>query len=442
MPLLRNWKRTGLILMALLIVTLPSTTVAHEIPADVMINVFLKPEGQRLRMIVRVPLAALRDTEYPRRGPESYVDLAQIDYPLRNGAQLWLTGNIELYEDGRRLTDPQIPDVRASIMADRSMASYDEALAHVTGPPLPAETNLVWNQGYMDVLYEYPIHSDRSNFSINPVLARLGLRTITIVRFLDPDGSIRAFEFRGDPGLIHLDPNWIQAALLFVRLGFVHLLDGTDYLLFLLCLVIPLRRFRQLVLVVASFTVAHSITLIASAYNMAPGAQWFTPLIQTLIAVSIVVVALENIVGNAAHRRWMIAFGSGLVYGFGFSFALRDTLQFAGSHILTSVLSFNAGVELGQLLVLLFLVPAVHFLLHHVVEERMGKIILSAIAAHTGWHWMIDRFTMLRQFQFEWPTLTAALVATLLRWVMVFVAVGGAMWLISLNARWTYRRRL
>ncbi len=435
MPLLRNWKLPGLILMTVLIIVLPSTTVAHEIPADVTINVFLKPEGQQLRMIVRVPLAALRDTEYPRRGPEGYVHLAQIDYPLRNGAQLWLTDNIELFEDGQRLTDPRIPDVRASIMGDRSMASYDEALAHVTGPGLPIETNLVWNQGFMDVLYEYPIHSDRSNFSINPVLARLGLRTITDVRFLDPDGSTRAFEFRGDPGLIHLDPNQLQAMLLFVKLGFVHILNGTDYLLFLLCLVIPLRRLRQILLVVASFTVAHSITLIASAYNMAPGSQWFPPLVQTLIALSIVYVSLENIVGNCADRRWMIAFGSGLVYGFGFSFALRDTLQFAGSYMLTSVLSFNAGVELGQLLVLLFLVPAVQFLLGHIVEERMGTIILSAIVAHTGWHWMIDRIAMLRQFQFAWPVLTAALAATLLRWVMVGVIVGGAMWLISLVTR-------
>ena len=57
------------------------------------------------------------------------------------------------------------------------------------------------------------------------------------------------------------------------------------------------------------------------------------------------------------RRRWMIAFGFGLVHGFGFSFALRETLQFAGSHLLTSLLSFNIGVELGQLLVLLLLIP-------------------------------------------------------------------------------------
>ena len=64
-------------------------------------------------------------------------------------------------------------------------------------------------------------------------------------------------------------------------------------------------------------------------------------------------MALENIVGTGSSRhRWMMAFGFGLVHGFGFSFALRETLQFAGTHLLTSLLCFNVGVELGQLLVL------------------------------------------------------------------------------------------
>ena len=101
--------------------------------------------------------------------------------------------------------------------------------------------------------------------------ARLGLRVVTVLRFLPPGGAVRAFEFTGDPGLVRLDPRWHQAALRFVELGFFHILDGTDHLLFLFCLVIPFRRFRALIPVVTSFTVAHSITLIASAYNLGAG---------------------------------------------------------------------------------------------------------------------------------------------------------------------------
>jgi hypothetical protein len=258
---------------------------------------------------------------------------------------------------------------------------------------------------------------------------------ITALRFLPTDGAVRAFEFIGDPGLVRLDPHWYQAAMNFVKLGFFHILDGTDHLLFLFCLVIPFRSLRKLIPVVTSFTVAHSITLIASAYNLAPDFLWFPPLIETLIAMSIVYMALENIVGGiGVQRRWMITFGFGLVHGFGFSFALRQTLQFAGSHLLTSLLSFNIGVELGQLLVLVLLIPLLHAFFRYAVAERMGTIILSALVAHTGWHWMLDRGARLAQFRFAWPALTAAMLATAMHWLMAMLIVAVLMWYVA--KRW------
>ena len=101
-------------------------------------------------------------------------------------------------------------------------------------------------------------------------------------------------------------------------------------------------------MVVTAFTVAHSITLFASAAGFAPDGLWFPPLIETLIAASIVYMALENIVGLQPSAPWITAFGFGLVHGFGFSFALRERLQFAGSHLFDSLLAFNIGVELGR----------------------------------------------------------------------------------------------
>jgi hypothetical protein len=182
--------------------------------------------------------------------------------------------------------------------------------------------------------------------------------------------------------------------------------------------------------------VAHSITLIASAYNLAPDALWFPPLIETLIAVSIVYMALENIVGGVTvHRRWIVAFCFGLVHGFGFSFILRQTLQFAGSHLLTSLLSFNIGVELGQLLVLALLIPALELLFRYAVPERIGTIILSAIVAHTAWHWMIDRGEILSRFQFQLPGMNAASWATAIHALMIVLAIAGLLWLALNMAR-------
>jgi hypothetical protein len=411
---------------------------AHDIPNDVVVQSFLKPSGDHLDLLIRVPLKALRDISFPER-PPGYLDLARVDAILPDAATLWLSDFIELYEGDQRLAKPRVVDTRISLPSDRSFSSYDQESAHIRGPKLPLDTNIVWNQALLDVWFEYSIRSDQSRFSIHPGLARLGLRVTSVLRFLLPGGAVRALEFTGDPGLIRLDPRWYQAALQFVKLGFLHILDGTDHLLFLLCRVIPFRRLRTLVPIVTSFTVAHSITLIASAYNLAPDALWFPPLVETLIAASIVFMALENIVGTAnVHRRWMIAFAFGLVHGFGFSFALRETLQFAGSHLVTSLLSFNLGVELGQLLVLALMIPVLDALFRFVVAERMGTIILSAIVAHTAWHWMTDRAERLSQFRFEWPTLTAAQLASALGWLTVLVFLGGLAWLGSLVLR---RRR-
>ena len=425
---------------------------AHEIPSDVTIQVFFKPAGSRLRLALRVPLAAMRDIDYPKRNGlinSESLDLARADKTLRDAATLWIADFLHVYENGAVLPYPTVREVRASLQGDRSFASYDEAIAHLSGPRLPDDTEFLWSQGLLDVLFEYPIQSDRSRFAIDPQFGRLGIRTVTVLRFLPPGGAVRAFELDGSPGLVQLDPRWYQAAFRFVALGFEHILDGTDHLLFLFCLVIPFRRIRALVAVITSFTVAHSITLIASAYNIAPDALWFPPLIETLIATSIVYMALENIVGAAGRgtqsdglsglsastafrHRWLITFGFGLVHGFGFSFALRRTLQFAGSHLLTSLLSFNIGVELGQLLVLVLLIPALDLLFRYVVEERIGTVILSAIVAHTAWHWMTERWGVLRQFRFEWPAFDLAFWATAMRWAMVAVALLGVYWLLGL----------
>ena len=407
---------------------------AHDIPADITVQAFLKPEGQQLHFLVRVPLKAMRDIEFPKRGP-GYLELDRADEFLRDAAVQWISNFTEIDENESPLPTPKIVEARVSLESDKSFASYDQAVAHVSGQRLPNNTDVYWDQAILDVLLDYPIQSDHSEFAIHPAFERLGLRVITVLRFLPPTGVVRAFEFVGDPGLVRLDPRWYQAALRFVELGFYHILEGIDHLLFLFCLIIPLRRFRPLIAVVTSFTVAHSITLIASAFDMAPSALWFPPLIETLIAVSILYMALENIVGSNMGHRWMITFGFGLVHGFGFSFALRQTLQFAGSHLLTSLLSFNLGVELGQILVLIVLIPALQFLFRRVVAERLGTIILSALVAHTAWHWMVERFEVLRQFQFAWPTLTAAFLLTVVRWLIITVLVAGSIWAIRLYSQ-------
>src|SRR5688500_787231 len=174
----------------------------------------------------------------------------------------------------------------------------------LTGPRLDQSTQIYWEQGLMDIAFEYSIASDQSDFAIRPGLTRLGLQVNVVLRFQQPGQPERAFDVHADTGVVHLDPRWHQAFFLFAREGFFHILEGTDHLLFLLCLVIPFRTLRPLVIVITAFTVAHSVTLIASGYGMAPDSLWCPPLVETLIAISIVYMAFENIVGaNRQVRR-------------------------------------------------------------------------------------------------------------------------------------------
>jgi hypothetical protein len=418
----------------LAVCALLAEAAAHEPPADVRLTMFVKPTENRLELVMRVPMAAMQEVDVPTRGP-GYLDMSRVDMALHNAVKLWLIDHIDVYENDRRLPAPQIERARVSLPSNRSFASYEQARAHMSGPPLADNLDLYWSQQLLDVLLVYPIRSERSDFAVHPRVDRLGMRVVTALTFLPPQGSARPFELTGDPGLVRLDPRWHHAALRFVKSGVLHIVEGIDHVLFLLCLVIPFRQLRTLVIVATSFTVAHSIALIAAAFGFVPDALWFPPLIETLIAATIVYTALENIVGSTVQRRWITAFAFGIIHGFGLSFALRESFQYAGDHLITALLAFNIGVEIGQVLLLLALVPLLQALFRYVVPERIGVIILSVLVAHTGWHWMTERGEQLLKFPL--PTLDAAFLAGAMRALMAALVLA---LLVLLASGWLRRR--
>src|SRR5207248_4457992 len=124
---LRQMVCPGAIAVAALLVLSASAAVrAHDIPNDVTVQTFLKPEGQHLRLLVRVPLAAMRDMDYPtpRRG-SGLLDLAHADSTLRDAATLWIADDVEVYEEQNRLPYPRVAEVRESLASVRSFVSYD-----------------------------------------------------------------------------------------------------------------------------------------------------------------------------------------------------------------------------------------------------------------------------------------------------------------------------
>lgn len=420
---------------------------AHEIPADVQIRMYLKPEAQTLTVLIRVPLEAMRDFEFAQRGP-GYLDLPALQPQLIDAVRLWLLDDLKFYESGRLLAAPRISAVRVALPTDAAFDDFASALAGVRGDPLDPEVDLPWAQALLDVELSYAIESAEAEFELEPTLARLGLRTLVQVRLIrdsvdgsdDPQaagGTVeRGLTFVGDPGRISLEPGRLDVFTRFLGSGFGHVLEGVDHLLFLFALVIPRLRWRTLVVVVTAFTLAHSLTLAASMLGLVPTALWFPALVESLIALSILMMALSNLFELGSHGRWLIAFVFGLVHGFGFSFALSGMLAFAGDHLTLSLLAFNLGVEAGQLLVLSILVPLL-LLGRRLLPERMLVIVLSAFVAHSGWHWCVERWTTLTAYTFVWPEWDRALLAGGMRWLMLVLAAVLVVWLCrGLFDRW------
>src|SRR3984893_6375520 len=217
MPLRRLAAALIAALACTLVWAIASPAAAHDIPADVKINAFFKPARNRLELLVRLPLASLIDTDFPMRG--AFLDLARAAEPIRGGIKVWLTDNIDVYENGTPLDKPRVVAALVSLPSDKSFASFEEARAHVLGPKLASDLDLYWTQQLLDVLLEYPIQSDRSEFAVDLRVDRLGGSVNTALRIMAPGGQggdiVRAFDFHGASGLVYLDPRWSQAVLRF-----------------------------------------------------------------------------------------------------------------------------------------------------------------------------------------------------------------------------------
>jgi hypothetical protein len=410
------------LLRLVLIATLSAGFAAgHDIPADVRAQVLVGHSDGRLDVLVRVPLAAMRDIEFPQT-PEGYLDIKALTPKLPDTVKLWIAQPMEVYENGRKLRPPEIRGAHVSLLGDSSFGSLRGALFRMTVPTLSNLERVTFSQVWLDTHLSYPIVGGK--LELRPGLEHLAARVNVALRYWPPDGSSdRLYELHGDPGLVPLDPSGWDAARRFVVLGFEHILDGVDHLLFVLCLVIPVRRVKPLVVLVTSFTAAHSVTLACAALGYGPDALWFPPLVELLIAASIVYMAIDNLLGIAPlEGRWVVAFGFGLVHGFGFSFALRDSLQFAGAHIWPALAAFNVGVELGQLAALAGMVPSVWLLYRYGVSEKLGSLVLTVLVAHTAWHWMTERWDTLERYRLpRWE-----LLGYLLAGLLLLVAMGRA----------------
>ena len=248
----------------------------------------------------------------------------------------------------------------------------------------------------VDVLLEYrpgqSIASYQLSSSLNPDLPGQE-ETANLV--LDYDGNtpsvFRVTGVLSEPVLI--DRSIWSAAKTFIVEGVKHILAGFDHVLFVICLVLGATTLASLAWRVTGFTLGHSITLSLGFYGYTPSGSWFVPLVETGIALSIIAVAVHALthsdsIQSSGLSALVFTVLLGLLHGLGFSFVLQEILGVTSSNIWISLLSFNVGVELGQLVIVLLIWPALMLIYKYKAQwksEVRWALALPCIAIASIW---------------------------------------------------------
>ena len=174
----------------------------------------------------------------------------------------------------------------------------------------------------------------------------------------------------------------------FTGMGIVHILSGYDHLAFLAMLMIATRNLKDLLWIATTFTVAHSVTLTAAGLGwIAPTAAWVEP----AIALTLLYVALENLIAATPKARLLLIFGFGLIHGLGFAGALSEGPLPPAAEIL-ALLSFNLGVEIGQIAFLALVYPPWRALAR-TSHARRARQVLALGVIGLCLYWLLQRLS-------------------------------------------------
>jgi hydrogenase/urease accessory protein HupE len=263
--------------------------------------------------------------------------------------------------------------------------------------PVASFTNLVirskWLTNFQPGHRQYLSLQNPNGFELAQRMLTVNADSVTIELDAPPSLEPGTLAPLSQTNAVHATPRMVNANtssfVPFLKLGVEHILTGYDHLLFLLGLLIVTRTFASSLAIITSFTIAHSIALAVATLNLIqiPGR-----IIEPLIAGTIVYVGLENLFRNNDPRgRWLLTFAFGLIHGFGFASVLREMGVGRDSRIAMPLLSFNLGVELGQVAVASLLLPLIWKLRNKAVFTKRWIPVCSVLVATLGAYWFIQR---------------------------------------------------
>jgi hypothetical protein len=247
-----------------------------------------------------------------------------------------------------------------------------------------------------------------------------GAPTLSLT-FVSGEGE-RRYVIESGLGRVALNPTVSEAVRRFFALGLALVLGTAEYLLLLICLIVPLRVFRDIALVVVAVASGYAAAAVAAMFTLVRVEDPFTQLAGASAAVVVTAAAVFNLVAPSFPRRRVLATIGGVICGFATADALQKQLPLAGSHPLVSAFALNMGTTVGQFLVVAALAGGALLLVHRSATAQARILLVSAIVADLAGHWSIERVTPL--WQAGWPYSGPALL-------ILARSIAAVIWVVS-----------
>jgi len=338
-----------------------------------------------------------------------YIDVKQLKGST-DGLDLLAMQGLELSVDGK-IVNPKVERVNLyKVGTQPDFATLDDAKKSFQDEQVfdAFEQGVYVGDTTVDVLLRYTtqgaVYKYAISSNLNPGLPDQD-ETANLVLDYSPSG-VQVFRARG---LLHkpvvVTRSVFDAVVTFIKEGVKHILEGFDHVLFVICLVLGAMHFGPLLWRVTGFTIGHSITLSLGFFGFVPAGAWFVPAVETGIALSIIYVAFvavapdlklgPKLVWQQKKNEWTVVGVTGLIgllHGLGFSFVLQNILQVTSPNIWQSILAFNLGVEIGQVLIVIAAFSIFYLIsLLGTRATKINRFIVAGVCASIALYWVIER---------------------------------------------------
>ncbi len=366
----------------------PGALAAHAVPPEPTVEAFIHPQPGQLLVLLRLPTVALVDASLPRL-VDGTLNATALEPALRLVAAA-VADNLEFRKGDITLARPSIR-VAASPLSDRSFTTFASAIEHVRAAPNQPIESFAETEAFVDIemVYAVPqgLGGDEGFSARLDVFSSPGQPVRTVAHYVAPTGE-RTVSVRRSTERVSFDPHPGEVVKQFSGRALETLFSGGDYLLLILCLVVPARRAQDVAVLFAAGVIAQIAGAIVAVGT--PPAPLSLLVVQMVGASSIVIASLQNIA--AARLRWirvLVVFFGGL-YGLVLGDTIAGVSGFAGRHDLLAMLTFLVVLELAVLWIGSVLWLSMRWLNDRGLPDRAVSILFGALVAHTAIHRVMD----------------------------------------------------